>query len=329
MCKHPIRFTLTNAIYVFLRIVVMHRAAGSACGSNWITRATVYGCTMIIMTNTAVTLFCYYSLPSQTVVQAAHSPLPARYCIYNFGRAQIHVNACTYTHIYVRCTVLFTQLLQCFFENGGVHVKQGRCPWKRPINIPNAIVQACIWRKSSLYARIQARTFTFCTSRHIWFDALNMMRMVVRFLCHKVWHGFSGILVNFTVSFISMTTEKHLYFRTERISGYLVQYISALREKTVETRDVRFYARPIMVLAAVSIILIRGYNRKTIGPEDSADGSSRQNVDDAVILSRKNGECASHSDVSHALCPLPRPLVFSSLLFFYQSNKINNNGDTG
>lgn len=48
---------------------------------------------MIITTNTAVTLLCYYSLPSQTVVQATHSPLPARYCSYNFGRAQMHVHA--------------------------------------------------------------------------------------------------------------------------------------------------------------------------------------------------------------------------------------------
>lgn len=40
-----------------------------ACGSNWITRATVYGRTIIITTNTAVTLLRYYSLPSQTVAR--------------------------------------------------------------------------------------------------------------------------------------------------------------------------------------------------------------------------------------------------------------------
>lgn len=164
MCQHSIRSTLTNAIYVFLRIVVMHRAAGSACGSNWITRVTVYGCTMIIMTNTAVTLLCYYSLPSQTVVQATHSPLPARYCIYNFGRAQIHVDACTRTYTYEPFHAIVPMFLRKMAEStwNKVDVRER----KRPENIPNAIVRAGIWRKSSLYAQIQARPFTFCTSRH-------------------------------------------------------------------------------------------------------------------------------------------------------------------
>lgn len=218
MCKYSIRSTLTNAIYVFLRIIVMHRAAGSACGSNWITRATVYGCTMIIMTNTAVTLLCYYSLPSQTVVQATHSPLPARYCIYNFGRAQIHVAACMYTHIL--CTILFMQLLRCSFENGGVHVKQGRCPSKKTSGEYIECNHSSVYlTKKFTTCTNSARTFTFCTSRHIWFDVLNMMRVIIQFLCYKVWYGFNRILVNFTFSFISMITEEHLYFRAERISG--------------------------------------------------------------------------------------------------------------
>lgn len=55
---------------------------------------------MIITTNTAVTLLCYYSLPSQTVAQATHSPLPARYCSYKFGRAQIRVDV--YARVYTR-----------------------------------------------------------------------------------------------------------------------------------------------------------------------------------------------------------------------------------
>lgn len=144
MCKHLIRSTLTNAIYVFLRIVVMHRAAGSACGSNWITRATVYGCTMIIMTNTAVTLLCYYSLPSQTVVQATHSPLPARYCIYNFGRADSRRGV--YIHAHTRRILFNCNCFNVFCENGGIHVNRDVSEGKRPANIPNTIVRACIWQ---------------------------------------------------------------------------------------------------------------------------------------------------------------------------------------
>lgn len=49
-------------------------------------------------------------------------------------------------------------------------------------------------------------------------------------------------------------------------------------------------------------------------------------------FSPEETESAPHSHGSHALYLLPHPLVFSSLFssfFFYQSNEINNNGDTG
>lgn len=199
---HSICCTLTNAIYVFLRIVVMHRAAGSACGSNWITRATVYGCTMIIMTNTAVTLLCYYSLPSQTVVQATHSPLPARYCIYNFGRAQIHVDACTRTYTYDPFHAIVPMFL-----------RKWRSPREtRSMPVKEKVRQIC--NRPSVFDG----KFTICTKSstavHLshfapWFNALIMMRVIIRILCHKVWHGFNGMLfINFTVSFISMITER-------------------------------------------------------------------------------------------------------------------------
>lgn len=90
----------------------------------------------------------------------------------------------------------------------------------------------------------------------------------------------------------------------------------------------RFYARPIL-LADVPIILIRGYNRKTIGPEDSADGSPRRNVDDAVILSERNGERASLRCISRTLSsPAPARFFFASF-FFTNPTKSTTTGTRG